>query len=126
MWKDILNAIQSAASSYRRLGQAEENIKGLEETAGEQEAFLNQNRDLLRSVLHEMDKDRAVAVEQRRTIEAERRAAERDYENLALRLEITMRDNTQRALPPGFSNQNTPEVQAQIDALKEEFAELKA
>ena len=134
MWKTILNFLQSAASSYQRLTQAEGAIKTLQETSDDHDNEFQDSKQTLFKVLHEFDKvirqiesDKQVAIEQRRAIEAERRAAERDYENLALRLELTMKNET-RALPPGSPGPPQDEIaalQAKIEALEKRIEILE-
>ena len=48
-----------------------------------------------------------------------------ERENLALRLQLAMKDQEQRALPPGSGMQDTPGLQAQVDALRQEVEALK-
>ena len=118
MWKQVIAFIKSSAATYRRLAQADENIKKLQTRADSHDDGLEDAEETLIKVLHEFEKVRM-------QMESDKQIAERDREILLLRLDAALKNDT-RALPPGFSNQNTPELQAQIDALKAEFAELKA
>ncbi len=59
--------------------------------------------------------------------DTDRRLAERDRENLLLRLELAMRDNAQRALPPvsAASQNEIAELRAKIEAQDREIERLK-
>ena len=65
----------------------------------------------MQQIISDADADRRVAAEQR--------------ENLLLRLQLALKDNEQRVLPPGSAPQNAPETEARIAALEKEVQELK-
>ncbi len=118
MWKETLAFIKSAVSSYKRLSDAEEDVTTLQDHVGRQDDDIDGVKKALTQTLFEFEK-----VIMR--LENDRQIAGRDYENLVLRLQLAMKDNDQRALPPGSIPQNAPDLQAQIDALKQEVEELK-
>lgn len=119
MLNEIVAFIKSAASSYQRLTQAEEVIKKLQARADKHDDELRDSKSVLVEVLHEFDKDRTVAEGERKVALAERRTAERDYENLVLRLELAMKNDV-RALPPGSPAPTTAGLEARIAALERE------
>ena len=79
---------------------------------------MGENEKFLRAILHELNKDKALA-------ERDKTIAERDRQILLMQIEDRLRTNDQRALPPGFIPQNAPDLQAHIDALKQEVENLK-
>ena len=120
MLKPIIDFVKSAAASYQRFAQVEDNVKKLEERANKHDEGANQIREFLRQALHEIDKDRAVGIEQRRVVE-------RDYENLVLRLELAMKNDT-RALPPGSPappQDEIAELRAKIEVLEKRIEILE-
>ena len=59
-------------------------------------------------------------------MESDKQIAGRDYENLVMRQENSLlKGAEQRALPPGSTLQNVPEMEARIAALEKEVYELK-
>ena len=69
MLKPVIDFFKPIVSAYRRLMQAEDNIKKLGERANKHEDGQRVTEATLIEVLHQLDKDRAVAIEQRRTAE---------------------------------------------------------
>lgn len=112
MWKQIIAFLKAGAATYKRIAQADENIKKLQGRVDGHDDELEDARDTLIKVLHEFDKDRSVAIERQR-------ATERDYENLVLRLENALLKNAeQRALPPGSAapQNEMAELRAKVEA----------
>ena len=112
MLKQILDYINSLMSSSWRLARAEEDIKAIKARADKQEDGQHLIKETLIKALSEIEKDRAVAG--------------RDQQLLIIQIKDLLKDNEQRALPPGSIPQNAPDLQAQIDALKQEVEELKS
>ena len=52
------------------------------------------------------------------------KTAESNYDNLILRLQLALKDNEQRVLPPGFAPQNAPETEARLAALEAKVEEI--
>ncbi len=112
MLKQIVDFTKSIATVYRRLTHTEEQIKKLQIRSDKHDDDLNDAKETLLKVLHEFDRDRQLA--------------ERDRENLLLRLEnVLLRSGDQRALPPGASTPNLSDLEARIAVLETEVAELK-
>lgn len=68
MLKPIVDFVKTITASYGRLTKAEENIKKILTHSDEQGDTVEASKDMLMAILHEMDKDKAVAAEQRRTV----------------------------------------------------------
>lgn len=131
MWKDLFSFIKAATASYKRLTQADENIKKLQAHADKHDEEVDDVKKALVQSLFEFEKFRMqiegskeIAAEQRRTIEAQRQSTERDYENLVLRLELALKSNV-LALPPGFNASNSTETEARFAALERQIEELR-
>ena len=52
------------------------------------------------------------------------KTAESNYDNLILRLQLALKDNEQRVLPPGSAPQNAPETEARLAALEAKVEEI--
>lgn len=127
MWKECISFVKSVAASYKRLAQADENIKKLQARADKTDNDKNDAKITLLKVLNEFDKVRMQMENGKQNTAAARRASERDYENLVLRLENAMlKSADQRALPPGSNPQNTPEPETRIAALERGSKRLKS
>ena len=98
-------------------GLTDDNKKNKDEIKALQTKFEVVISDV-RQIASDADADRRVAAEQRKT-------AESNYENLVLRLQLALKDMEQRALPPGSTSQNTPELEARVIAIENTLEELK-
>ena len=92
MLKQIFDAGKSIALMYRRLVQCEEEIKRLQEADRDKEARLQRSAEVNQRLAYELNTDRQL-------IAHAREVAERDREDLLLRLENTLLKNEPRLLP---------------------------
>ena len=111
MLKQIFDAGKGLALMYRRLVQCEEEIKKLQEADRDKEGRIQRSAGVNQRLAYEIDRNQQIA--------------ERDRENLVLRLENALLKNEQRFLSVSAPQTEAPEWKAEITALRNEIEELK-